>query len=98
MESITLSSNYDVNGFIFPAYKIQVWGGKDKNDMKLLSTVQPEQPDKYIPGMQKGSLCSFKKQSIGYLRIVAEPISKLPSWHKNKGEKGWLFVDEVLFN
>jgi hypothetical protein len=98
IEIITLCSNYDVNSFIFPAHKIQVWGGKDKNDLKLLSTLQPEQPAKYIPVMQKGLECSFEKQSIGYIRIVAEPISKLPSWHKNKGEKGWLFVDEVLFN
>jgi hypothetical protein len=24
--------------------------------------------------------------------------SKLPPWHRGKGDKGWIFVDEVFLN
>jgi hypothetical protein len=97
LQSVTLSTNCDVGGYIFPAKRIRVWGGADKGHTVLLSTLEPDQPDGYI-SMQKGLACTFKQQPITYLKIVAEPVPTLPSWHSGKGEKGWLFVDEILFN
>jgi hypothetical protein len=32
-----------------------------------------------------------------YIEIEAVNIQKLPGWHRGKGEKGWVFVDEVFF-
>jgi hypothetical protein len=26
------------------------------------------------------------------------PVSKLPAWHPGKGDKGWVFTDEVFVN
>lgn len=97
LQSVTLSTNCDVGAYIFPAKKIQVWGGTDKDHMTLLSSLEPDQPGSYV-AMQRGLACTFKQQPITHLKIVAEPVSKLPSWHSGKGEKGWLFVDEILFN
>ncbi len=97
LQSVTLSTNCNVGAFIFPASRIQIWGGKDKNNMTLLSSIQPDQPKGYVD-MQRGLTSTFRQQQITYMRILAEPVSKLPSWHSNKGEKGWLFVDEILFN
>ncbi|MFZ6009783.1 MAG: c-type cytochrome domain-containing protein [Bacteroidota bacterium] len=98
MEQVTLSTNCDIPAYIFPARRIQVWGGKDKTNLVLLSTIYPQQPDRYVETKQIGLACQFKQQPISYLKIVAEPVPKLPAWHQGKGEKGWLFVDEVLFN
>ncbi len=97
LESVTLSTNCDVGAYIFPAKKIQVWGGTDREHLTLLSSLEPDQPGSYV-SMQRGLACTFKQQSITHLKIVAEPVAKLPSWHSGKGEKGWLFVDEILFN
>ena len=32
------------------------------------------------------------------IRLKAQPISKLPSWHPGAGAKGWVFVDEILLH
>jgi hypothetical protein len=38
-----------------------------------------------------------EKQKYKYIEIEAFPVSVLPKWHPGKGEKGWVFVDEVFF-
>jgi hypothetical protein len=32
-----------------------------------------------------------------YFKIVAKPLSKLPSWHPGAGQKAWVFIDEIYF-
>jgi hypothetical protein len=90
--------NCDVGGHIFPAKRFRVWGGTDKNRLELLGTVVPEQPKGYMPPVQMGLECIFQTTHITHLRIVAEPVDQLPKWHQYKGQKGWLFLDELLFN
>ena len=34
-------------------------------------------------------------KNVKYVRIVAEPVEQLPSWHPASGEKAWLMIDEV---
>jgi uncharacterized membrane protein len=98
LKSVTLSTRHDLGAHIFPAQRIQVWGGSDKNHLELLSTLQPAQPQAFIPPVQSGAECTFAPRQLSYLKIIAVPIPTLPSWHSNKGQKGWFFVDEILFN
>lgn len=30
------------------------------------------------------------------VKIIAKPLSNIPEWHSAKGEKAWLFVDELI--
>jgi hypothetical protein len=39
----------------------------------------------------------IEKGKYKYIEIEAINIQSLPSWHGGKGEKGWVFVDEVFF-
>ncbi len=98
LSSVTLSTRYDHGAFLFPPTVIKVWGGTDSSKMKLLSTVSPVQPVAYGAKTQAGIVCIFPQQEIRFIKIIAEPVAKLPAWHKKKGEKGWFFVDEILLN
>lgn len=40
----------------------------------------------------------FKVVTLRYLKLIANPVAKLPAWHRGKGDKGWFFVDEVIVN
>jgi hypothetical protein len=42
--------------------------------------------------------CAFPETSVACVKLVLEPVAKLPSWHPGKGGRGWVFADEVLFN
>ncbi|MFY7840623.1 MAG: FN3 associated domain-containing protein [Lacibacter sp.] len=98
IQSITLSSLVDINSYIMPPQQIEVWGGDDAQRMKLLGRMSPEQPGKLMPVFMKGFECKFAATTIKYIKLIATPVAKLPSWHPGKGDKGWIFVDEVLLN
>jgi hypothetical protein len=39
----------------------------------------------------------LERKSYKYFEIEAFPVNVLPKWHPGKGDKGWVFVDEVFF-
>ena len=40
----------------------------------------------------------FKPESVSYLKIIAKPVKKLPSWHPAKGKPALILFDEILIN
>lgn len=98
VQSITLSSLVDVGSYIMPAQSIEIWGGEEQKSMKLLDRLVPEQPTMIKPSVMKGFECKFKTATIKYIKIIANPVVKLPAWHPGKGDKAWIFFDEVLVN
>lgn len=98
LQSITLSTLTDINSYIMPPQQIEVWGGDDTLRLKLLGRLLPEQPGKVMPVFMKGFECKFTAATVKYIKLIATPVAKLPAWHPGKGDKAWLFVDEVLLN
>ena len=37
-----------------------------------------------------------KPMKVRYLRVEAVNIGQCPEWHPGKGQKAWLFIDEIL--
>jgi hypothetical protein len=64
----------------------------------LLKRLRPSQPSKEAPLYITGYVVDFKKSSINVLKLIVKPVSKLPAWHRGKGDKGWFFTDEVFLN
>jgi uncharacterized membrane protein len=97
--SVTLSMLRNVGGYIFPPVLIEVWGGSDEKSLKLLKTLTPQIPDKTTSNVGDLVLeADFTPQEISCIKVIAKPLSKLPDWHPGKGQKAWVFVDEVLVN
>ena len=75
-----------------------IWGGTDKDKLRLLGRVRPDMPEK----MEEHELikieAKFKPQHISCLKIIAKNLKKLPEWHPAKGQPAWLFVDEIFLN
>jgi uncharacterized membrane protein len=105
VQNVTLSSMLDVYRFIMPPLSVEIWGGENKDDLKLLGRIVPEQPApmkkeelKKAPAFLKAFECRFKPTSVKYIKIIGEVVSKLPKWHTSKGDVGYIFVDEIVVN
>ncbi len=98
VKSVTLSTLVDIGSFIMPPLAVEVWGGNDASHLKLLGRNTPQQPTMAQPSYLKGIELSFTPVTVKYLKIVAVPVAKLPLWHPGKGQKGWVFCDEVFVN
>jgi Fn3 associated len=98
IQSITLSSLIDASSYIMPAQSIEIWGGDEARNLRLLGKLVPEQPTKAMGTILKGYECKFNTATVKYIKIIGNPVGKLPAWHPGKGDKGWIFVDEILVN
>lgn len=98
ISSVTVSNGVNTGGYIMPPQQVEVWAGKDLGHLRLIKKINPEQPVKQVPNYMKGYQLAFKPVKEKYLKVVVVPVGKLPVWHPGKGEKGWVFVDEIFLN
>jgi uncharacterized membrane protein/mono/diheme cytochrome c family protein len=98
VSSVTLSSYVDIGSFIMPPVFVEVWGGTSEKNMVRLSHITPQQPDTMRSSYMRGFDCNFKPTKISFLKVVAVPVAQLPKWHPSKGQKGWIFTDEIFVN
>ena len=96
IEQITVSYLKNIGSYIMPPKVLKVWGGNEPDNMQLLATERPEQPTKEEPNLVVGHKVSIPSSTYRYYRIEAQPVSKLPAWHRGAGDQGWVFVDEVM--
>ena len=96
--SVTVSAMKFISPYIMPPAYIEVWGGNDPRQLKLLGKRRPVQPLKDEPGEVTAYEVPFSEHTLKCIKVIAVPVSKMPPWHPGKGEKGWVFVDEILVN
>lgn len=97
LKKIALSYGKNLGGYIFPPEEIEVWAGEEKNRLELIKKVKISQPKGYEGQKVEALSVPLEPASHRYYKLVAKPVSKLPLWHNGKGEKGWLFIDEMFF-
>jgi uncharacterized membrane protein len=97
IKKIVLSYGNNIGGYLFPPTEVEVWGGADKEHLKLVKKFKTEMPKGYEPQRVEALGVDFEPTTYSYYKIVAKPISKLPEWHSGKGQKGWVFIDEFFF-
>lgn len=98
ISSTILNSIVNVNSSVFPPSRIEVYGGSDLNNLKLLNSFDPKMPAPKDPQQSNKYEVKFKPASVSYLKIIAKPVKKLPSWHPAKGKPAFILFDEILIN
>lgn len=105
IKAVSISALKNIDGYIFPPLSVEVWGGEDEKNLKLLSKVMPLQPTEestkkkdFVNTENLVINCNFKPVTVKFIKLLIKPVPKLPQWHSGKKEKGWFFVDEVFVN
>jgi hypothetical protein len=95
--NITISYALNVPGYLLPPASIEVWGGNDKN-LILIQKITPKQPDKNEGVRIEVIQIPVGENKFKHYKVIVNPVAKLPAWHPGKGQKGWIFMDEIFFN
>ena len=98
VSQVTISSIVDAGGYLMPPVFVEVWGGSSEQHMTRLASITPHQPDSLRPAAMVSYDGRFKPTSLSFIKVVAKPVNKLPSWHPGKGKPAWFFTDEILVN
>ncbi len=95
ISEVTVNMLIDVPGYILPPSEIALYADVNKTPLR---TLNPPVPIKDTSGYLHSYKLSFDKRSLQRLTVVVKPLPRIPSWHRGKGEKGWIFIDEILLN
>jgi hypothetical protein len=83
--------------WIFLPKSIQAWGSEDGVNYAPLATQSYPVNTKYEPVRGHYLSLKLKKTAMArYVKVKVESILKNPQWHNNRGEKCWIYVDEIF--
>lgn len=95
ISSITIGNLVDTGSHIMPPQSIEVWGGNDRNQLKLLKRFKTKPTGKFTKEYPPTYELQFNPIAVRYIKLIVQPLEKLPSWHSGRGKPAWIFLDEV---
>ncbi|WP_316814529.1 FN3 associated domain-containing protein [Pedobacter nyackensis] len=98
LQTVSLNVMRNLPSYVLAPVAVEVWGGAEKDKLRLLSSVKPEPTKEGDPQALMEIAARFKSQNVSYLKIVVKNLKKLPDWHPGKGQPAWVFIDEILLN
>jgi uncharacterized membrane protein len=97
IHSIVISAGINLGSHVFPPAQVEVWGGSNAEDARLIKSTKIVQPLKDEPYHTEAVAITLPASKYSYYKLIVRPVDKLPEWHGGKGRKGWAMVDEVFF-
>ncbi|MCL6296169.1 chitobiase/beta-hexosaminidase C-terminal domain-containing protein [Jejuia spongiicola] len=91
IKSLTVSYLSDPASWIFPPENIEIFVDNDKK-------VNPVTPLKGFVDKNNETISIPIEAEIKSLKIEVKNLQSIPEWHEGKGQKAWLFIDELIFN
>ena len=96
-QKVVISYLSEMGSYIMPPVYVEMYGGSSPRDLKLIDKVILPKPSGYEPNSIRALELKVPPGNFPWLKVVAERVQKLPSWHVGAGDKGWVFVDEIFF-
>uniref|UniRef100_UPI0025BBF48E GH92 family glycosyl hydrolase n=1 Tax=Maribacter sp. TaxID=1897614 RepID=UPI0025BBF48E len=94
LSNMSVGVLYDTASWIFPASKIEVYGGETANNLKPIGGKSLQEKSQYNKEVVR-QILKLDKGNYRYLKIVIKPFGLGPDWHGSTGKKVWLFIDEI---
>lgn len=85
----------DERSWIFMPLRVEYYISNDGKNFKLADCVQ-NTIDERTPGTFTHTFSSKIKTETRYIKMKAYNRMYNPEWHLSKGEKSWLFIDEII--
>jgi len=99
IQSITASFLQDQKKWIFLPEQVIIYISENgKNFEKLTVTSHNIPQNTTDPVIYSFEIKLDKPLAVNYLRVQAINMGKCPPWHPGKGQKSWIFADEIVIN
>ena len=83
--------------WIFPPGSVQIHTSEDGLDFQPHSKNELPQPSGMSDAAQQTFTIPLSK-NVKAIKLVFENVAQIPGWHEGKDQKGWMFMDEIIFN
>ncbi|MEQ9218723.1 MAG: FN3 associated domain-containing protein [Cyclobacteriaceae bacterium] len=76
----------------------ELWGGDSKDELKLLQTRKLfYDKEKFRDRTSHMFSFDLDNSKYQYYQIMAYPVEQLPEWHRHKGKKAGILIDQIFF-
>lgn len=98
IQNIAFSLLSAEGSYIFPPAKVEIWVADESGNFQVLSSETPEMPTQVRESQLFLKEYPIQKSGVRKVKVRLSPINPIPSWHPGAGQRGWVFVDEILIN
>lgn len=96
VQSVLFIACKNLGRYIFPPASVEIWGGEDKDHLKLLGKITPEPAEKGQFSKLLELNVDFAPANVKCIKAVIQPVKALPDWQDAKRSPGWVFLSEVI--
>ena len=86
----------EVESWILLPRRVSFETSIDGNSFTPVGVVENDVPVDSYDRRIKRFTAAFPPRDVRYVRVRAENIGTLPSWHKGAGGGAWIFADEII--
>ena len=98
VETLAVNFLQQVSAGIFLPSRLEVSLSVDGKDFRPFEKISNELPLQTEGPLIHTFSCAKSGQQARYVRVHARNIQTIPDWSEAKGQKAWLFVDEIVVN
>ncbi|PVD54125.1 hypothetical protein DC498_01680 [Terrimonas sp.] len=98
VKSAVVIAAKNLGRYIFPPEAVEIWGGADQKNLKLLGSIKPTPAQKGELSEHLQLQVAFPSTEVQCMKIIAKHLRTIPEWHGGKGQPGWVFVSEVVLD
>lgn len=99
VKMLAVSLMYHEEAYIFPPAKVEISAViEGEPTWKTVVKSSPEMPTSNERSRMAQLVFDLPEGIYQKIRLKLVPVQQLPAWHRGAGEKGWVFVDEVVLN
>ena len=96
VSSVKVGVMIQIGEWLFPPTKVSVWTANADEEFVLQSSIDiPVATEDIVDGLTEYG-CTFDEVQTQKIKLQIETTGVIPEWHSAKGEKGFLFVDEIV--
>jgi predicted alpha-1,2-mannosidase len=94
LNRVTVNFTQNTGSWIFPPKSVKIYSSVNGKDFVEIASEEIGIPNAHLDITIK-TVSLKTKVKARYIKVVAEKIGKLPSWHGGAGQDAYIFVDEI---
>ncbi|WP_165044526.1 family 20 glycosylhydrolase [Dysgonomonas sp. ZJ709] len=95
ISSVVINCFVNTRGDLFKMKRLTILTSDNGKDYKQIYNDTYPIPGKDVSPMIVSIDAKFTPIKTRYVKVIAESIKTLPDWHKKKGQKAYLMIDEI---
>ena len=98
IEEVIVNFQSNVSSWIFSPKSVSVFVSEDGKNFVKIASIKNTEAYQGTKDELKSFEIKFDKTKTKVLKVIAENYGIIPNWHSGRGQKAYMFIDELIVN